>query len=275
MRDLKKDIAVALEFLKHNYSARGKNHYDMIYGMTNERLDLYFKYFPIKDSNVLTVLGSGDFVLQSACEGAKKIYAFDYNPLALYMARLKIISMSSLKWNDFRNFFYNENYQGYYNTKYYKKVREYLDEDTRLFWDEIYSNVRSESEITNNLIMIDSLNKSISGFLNEDKYYLTRENLKDISVNYYCSDVFDVLSKIPNDIKFNVVFLSNIFDWMRLEDAVRYPLFIKRDLYKYLNNKGMVAVHSSVNGNISNVLNIIFEDVINVGKRDKVIVYKK
>ncbi len=275
--DLEKDIEVALQFLKGNYSARGKNHCDMIYGMTNEKLALYFKYFPIKDGNVFTVLGSGDFVLQSACFGAKSIYTFDYNPLSLHMGKLKIKSMDVLEWNEFINYYYNSNNLGYFKLKYYKKIREYLDNDTRIFWDAIYSNVRLESQITDNLIMVDSLNKnrSIDGFLHKDNYYLTKNNLKNIDIKYYCSDVFDILSKIPNDTKFDAVFLSNIFDWMNFEEKIKYPLFIKRDLDNHLDNDAMVAVHSSVNGNISNVLNIVFEDVIDVDKCDKVIVYKK
>ena len=275
--DLEKDIEVALQFLKGNYSARGKNHCDMIYGMTNEKLALYFKYFPIKDGNVFTVLGSGDFVLQSACFGAKSIYTFDYNPLSLHMGKLKIKSMDVLEWNEFINYYYNSNNLGYFKLKYYKKIREYLDNDTRIFWDAIYSNVRLESQITDNLIMVDSLNKnrSIDGFLHKDNYYLTKKNLKNIDIHYYCFDVFDVLSKIPDNIKFNAVFLSNIFDWMNFEDKIKYPLFIKRDLDKRLDNDAMVAVHSSVNGNISNALNIVFEDVIEVDKHDKVLVYKK
>ena len=275
--DLEKDIEVALQFLKGNYSARGKNHYDMIYGMTNEKLALYFKYFPIKDGNVFTVLGSGDFVLQSACCGSKSIYAFDYNPLSLHMGKLKIKSMDALEWNEFINYYYNRDNLEYFKIKYYKKIRESLDNDTRFFWDNIYSKARSESEITDNLVMIDNINKnrSYDGFLNENKYYLTKKNLKNIDIHYYCFDVFDVLSKIPDNIKFNAVFLSNIFDWMNFEDKIKYPLFIKRDLDKRLDNDAMVAVHSSVNGNISNVLNIVFEDVIDVDKCDKVIVYKK
>ena len=275
--DLEKDIEVALQFLKGNYSARGKNHYDMVYGMTNEKLNLYFKYFPIKDGNVFTVLGSGDFVLQSACCGSKSIYTFDYNPLSLHMGKLKIKSMDVLEWNEFINYYYNSNNLGFFKLKYYKKIREYLDNDTRLFWDNIYSKARSESEITDNLVMIDSINKNrnYDGFLNENKYYLTKKNLKNVDIHYYCFDVFDVLSKIPDNIKFNAVFLSNIFDWMNFEDKIKYPLFIKRDLDKRLDNDAMVAVHSSVNGNISNVLNIVFEDVIDVDKCDKVIVYKK
>ena len=193
------------------------------------------------------------------------------------MGKLKIKSMDVLEWNEFINYYYNSNNLGYFKLKYYKKIREYLDNDTRIFWDAIYSNVRLESQITDNLIMVDSLNKnrSIDGFLHKDNYYLTKNNLKNIDIKYYCSDVFDILSKIPNDTKFDAVFLSNIFDWMNFEEKIKYPLFIKRDLDNHLDNDAMVAVHSSVNGNISNVLNIVFEDVIDVDKCDKVIVYKK
>ena len=71
------------------------------------------------------------------------------------------------------------------------------------------------------------------------------------------------------------MFLSNIFDWMNLAAAVKYPLFVKRDLDKYLNDISLVAVHSSIYGATSNALSIIFEDKIEYDDHNKVIVYKK
>ena len=273
--DIEKDIFIARQIIKGNYNFKEK-HYNTVYNMTNEQLDLYFKYFPIKDGNVLTVLGSGDHVLQSACCGAKSIYAFDYNPLALYMAKLKIKSLSILERNEFLNYFYNTDYKRYFDVNYYKKVRDYLDRDTAKFWDSLYREFNNY-EITDNLINNgDSyINRSEDGFLNRDKYYLTKNNLENIDIKYLCSDVFDILDKLPFDIKFNAVFLSNIFDWMNLNAAVKYPLFIKRDLDKYLYTDALVAVHSSVNGATSNALSIIFEDKIEYDEYNKVIVYKK
>ena len=273
--DIEKDIFIARKIIQGNYNFK-EGHYNTVYNMTSEKLGLYFKYFPIKDGNVFTVLGSGDHVLQAVCCGAKNIYAFDYNPLALHMAKLKIKSLSILERNEFLNYLYNVDYKRYFDVSYYKKIRDYLDNDTTKFWDSLYSYFNNH-EITDNLINNgDSyINRSEDGFLNRDKYYLTKNNLDNVDINYFCSDVFDVLEKLPSDIKFNAAFLSNIFDWMNLEDAVKYPLFIKRDLDKYLNDISLVAVHSSINGATSNALSIIFEDKIEYDDHNKVIVYKK
>lgn len=273
--DLEKDIFIARKIIQGNYNFK-EGHYNTVYNMTNEKLGLYFKYFPIKDGNVLTVLGSGDHVLQAVCCEAKNIYAFDYNPLALHMAKLKIKSLSILERNEFLNYLYNVDYKRYFDVSYYKKIRDYLDNDTMKFWDSLYSYFNNH-EITDNLINNgDSyINRSEDGFLNRDKYYLTKNNLDNVDINYFCSDVFDVLEKLPSDIKFNAVFLSNIFDWMNLDAAVKYPLFIKRDLDKYLYKDALVAVHSSINGATSNALSIIFEDKIEYDNHNKVIVYKK
>lgn len=273
--DLEKDIFIARKIIQGNYNFK-EGHYNTVYNMTNEKLVLYFKYFPIKDGNVFTVLGSGDHVLQAVCCGAKNIYAFDYNPLALYMAKLKIKSLSILERNEFLNYLYNIDYKRYFDVSYYKKVRDYLDSYTMKLWDSLYNDFNNH-EITDNLINNgDSyINRSEDGFLNRDKYYLTKKNLENVDINYFCSDVFDVLEKLPSDIKFNAAFLSNIFDWMNLEDAVKYPLFVKRDLDKYLCKDALVAVHSSINGATSNALSIIFEDKIEYDNHNKVIVYKK
>ena len=80
---------------------------------------------------------------------------------------------------------------------------------------------------------------------------------------------------MPSNIKLDAVFLSNIFDWMNLKNKVRYPLFIKKELFNYMNDDGMIAVYSSVNGYKDTPLDIIFNDYINVDSKNKVLVYKK
>ena len=273
---LDSDIKVALEFIKSKGIIRKENNYKTVYNITNEDLDLYFKYFPIQGGNVLSVLDSGDYVLQAGFCGAKSVFAFDNNPLALHMAKLKITSLRVLEYQEFLNFCYNDDHKGYFDISYYKKVREYLDRDVMMFWDILYSNFKAHDifqNLLNNGLVYKNMGKY--GFLNGDNYYLTKDNLNNMDIKYYCSDIFDVLSKLPVDTKFNSVFLSHIFNNMELKDAVKYPLFIKRDLDKYLYKDAMVAVHSSFHGITSDVLNIVFEDVIEYDKDNKVIVYKK
>lgn len=266
--DLEKDICIALLLLDGKEDINKLGNYNLVYGNSNENLGRYFKFFPIKDGNVLTVLSSGDQVLQSVYCGAKNIYAFDYNPLAIYMGKLKICSLNYLNYNDFMSYFTN------YEISYYKKIRDYLDNDTKLFWDKIYENIKYKYQFDN---FIQSVNNNISkeSYANYNNYYETQDKMDNVSIKYCCSDAYDIFNFIPSNVKFDAVFLSNIFDWMDQEKKIKYPLFIKKDLVHFMKDNGMIAVYSSVNGYKDTPLDIIFTDYINVDSKNRVLVYKK
>ena len=266
--DLEKDIYVALSIINGKEDINKLGNYNLVYRNSNENLGEYFKHFPIKNGNVLTILSSGDQVLQSVYCGAKNIYTFDYNPLAIYMGKLKISSLYHLDYNSFMNYFNN------YDISYYKKIRDYLDDNTRLFWDKIYKNIKYRNQF-DHFIQLGNNYNSKESYSYYNNYYETQNKIDNVSINYYCTDVYDILNFLPSNIKLDAVFLSNIFDWMNLKNKVRYPLFIKKELFNYMNDDGMIAVYSSVNGYKDTPLDIIFNDYINVDSKNKVLVYKK
>ena len=267
--DLEKDIYIALLLLDGNEDVNKLGNYNLVYGNTNENLAGYFKYFPIKDGNILTIASSGDQILQSVFCGAKEIHAFDYNPLAIYMAKLKVCAFNYLDYQDFNDYILN------FDVSYYKKIREYLDNDTRLLWDQIYNNIRYNNQLDNLIIVVNN-SRLKKGLYSEYKnYYDTKKKLKNVDINYYCADVYDILNHIPSDIKFDAAFLSNIFDWMNQDKKFKYPLFIKKDLDSFMKDNGMIAVYCSVNGYKDTPLDIIFTDNINADSKNRVLVYKK
>ena len=153
-----------------------------------------------------------------------------------------------------------------------------MDNNSRTFWDAIYNCIKSNPKLKPDNLIVSSNIKSSEGFcsyLNSYNYLNTKNRLYCTDINYYYTNIYDILSKLPDDIKFDVVFLSNIFDKMDLKDKVKYPLFIKKDLCEHLNDNAMVAVYSSINSSSFNALNILFEDIIDIDERNKVIVYKK
>ena len=275
MNNLDKDIKVALSLLSGEIDARGLENYKKINSTNCENLGEYFKYFSFRN-NTLTALDSGDKILQAVSLGSKSIYTFYNNPLELYIAKLKIMFSCYNSLDKFKNFFYNEDGVSYFAKDYYDLIKYDLDNDTRVFWDEIYNHMEYRQQLDNLIIGPNkNSNNGFYSYLNESNYLTLKEKIPGLDIKFYCSDIYDVLSKIPNDIKFDSVFLSNIFDRMNFNDKIIYPLFIKYDLDKRLYDECIVAVYSSPTFKVDNALSIIFEDKIEYDDHNKVIVYKK
>ena len=89
--DIVNDAKKAMYYLNEDYDNAVKvpSKLKRGYFSTNESLK-YIKSFDIKDKDVLTVCGSGDQAFISLINGAKKVDAFDNNPLQYYILELKI-----------------------------------------------------------------------------------------------------------------------------------------------------------------------------------------
>ncbi|MGN1371752.1 MAG: DUF3419 family protein [Candidatus Coprovivens sp.] len=80
----------------HNSSA--------IYRFSNERLQDYGEYF-VNKNKVLSVISSGDQILNAILNGVKDIDAFDISVFPKYFLYLKIGAIKSLSREEYLNFF--------------------------------------------------------------------------------------------------------------------------------------------------------------------------
>ena len=127
MLDIEKDVEAGLDFARHNYFYyinNEDNYYNKMYTLTNEEINLYFPKFKLQDGKVLTVASSGDHILEAILYGAKEIHAFDKNPFAFYMTKLKIAAVKSLNNREYRKFFEGNLGKDIFSIDYYRKIRE-------------------------------------------------------------------------------------------------------------------------------------------------------
>jgi len=116
------------------------NSLSSIYKTTNENIsdEIYTK--SLKNKNrVLSVIGSGDQIINTIFLGAKKIVGIDISRFPKYFLPLKLASIKKLDKDDYLEYFY-----GFLNNpfmlKYYEKVRDELEDNSRTFWDDLYDN---------------------------------------------------------------------------------------------------------------------------------------
>lgn len=105
------------------------------YVSTNENL-YYYSKLKLEGKDVLVPTASGDHAFNAIYYGAKSVETFDINAFAALQYDLKETAIKCLSRDEFIEFYTVENF---FNLQTYIKLRPFLKDDTRIFFDEIYS----------------------------------------------------------------------------------------------------------------------------------------
>lgn len=235
------------------------NNLSQIYSFTTENISGYFEYLDFTNKNVLTVAASGDHIINAIYKGAKEVYAFDINYLALIFTHLKLVALEQLEYEEFLQFFMiNEkddisknkdalNYEIYVN-----KLRKFLPENIAKNWDILYKtfknngyNLRNSyifnNKYDNNCVKVSS-NLYLKTKFDYDKVrkrikrkeiILINSNYKDL--NYY---------NLPNFKKYGIIIMSNISDYIKNlynKDSNYLEEYIKDIMYKFKNKNNKIV----------------------------------
>lgn len=214
-----KDVAQSI--VRGNYSnLNGKNTFhseSFIYKKTNEKLNEFIDLLLNKDK-VLSVIGSGDQILNTLLTKPSKIDAFDISVFPKFFLKLKITSIKSLSRDEYIKFFFSTTetfLDEYYDDLYFDKIRKELDDESEDFWTylfqyndwyDIYNSTlfSSESVFEEQAII---QNK----YLDNNEYYKLRDILQNVQINYIESNLLDL--KI-ND-TYDLIYLSNILEYVK------------------------------------------------------------
>lgn len=214
-----KDVAQSI--VRGNYSnLNGKNTFhseSFIYKKTNEKLNEFIDLLLNKDK-VLSVIGSGDQILNTLLTKPSKIDAFDISAFPKFFLKLKIASIKSLSRDEYIKFFFSTTetfLDEYYDDLYFDKIRKELDDEAEDFWTylfqyndwyDIYNSTlfSSESVFEEQAII---QNK----YLDNNEYYKLRDILQNVQINYIESNLLDL--KI-ND-TYDLIYLSNILEYVK------------------------------------------------------------
>lgn len=214
-----KDVAQSI--VRGNYSnLNGKNTFhseSFIYKKTNEKLNEFIDLLLNKDK-VLSVIGSGDQILNTLLTKPSKIDAFDISAFPKFFLKLKIASIKSLSRDEYIKFFFSTTetfLDEYYDDLYFDKIRKKLDDESEDFWTylfqyndwyDIYNSTlfSSESVFEEQAII---QNK----YLDNNEYYKLRDILQNVQINYIESNLLDL--KI-ND-TYDLIYLSNILEYVK------------------------------------------------------------
>lgn len=91
------------------------------------------------------------------------------------------------------------------------------------------------------LVNVPEANKDCLGYLSsEENYYKTREMLKDVKISFVTASIDEIKDKIPEDKKFDVVFLSNIPYYLTTDKIVSS---VNEQLLPVLNEDGVISMY--------------------------------
>lgn len=248
---LRSDIKVANRILDGYGEDYANDKRNVIYNIATEEIDHFMPKLDVEDKKILTVAGSGDQLLTCVLNGAKSVDAFDINPLQIYFTKLKVSALKALGVGEFNDYFYKKLM---FSRSLYNKVRDYLDNSTRTFFDSLYKNDLESKfyRLMANENMDDSFS-IIPSYTKEENYYITRNNLEKMDIRYITSDLLKIHKKTKKE--YDVIMLSNIYKWLYsnkyLTDEEKKDIFMKfvnTRLINLLSDDGIIQLYSSANG---------------------------
>lgn len=237
-----------------------------MYTFSTENISSYLKKFFLKGKTVLAVTSSGDHLINLIFNGVTKIDLFDLNKNAYYFTELKIAALKTLSYNEFLSFFtsckdvstktsifsiqqrINDN-PYIFDYRIYEKLKVNLPKDCSMYWDLLYKRFNNDGKKMSEVVCKNSDRKRATlnnDYLkNELNYNKTKKLVENIEVNYYCMNALE-LYKLNK--KYDIVFLSNIYDYLVGENynvisEEEFSNYIKNDLSNILNDDGIIALH--------------------------------
>ena len=235
------------------------NNFSPIYSFTTENIAGYFKYLDFTNKNILTVAASGDHIINAFYKGAKEVYGFDINYLALIFTELKLVALQNLNYKEFLEFFMindkndvekNRNVLDY--KVYINKLRKGLSKSVAENWDMVYENFNNNGyELRNSYIFnnkYDNNNIKLESNLylkSELDYNIAKENINKKEIILINSNYKDLnRHNLPNLANCDIILMSNISDYIKniynkeenyLEDYIK-------DITQNLKNKTNMIV---------------------------------
>lgn len=209
-----------------------------IYKMVNEDVSIYKDY--LKNSRrILSVISSGDQIIESITSEKKVIDCFDISKYPKYYLMLKLAALKALKKEDYVKLFIESpltTLDEYYDDLYYENIRKNLNGIYKEYWDALFSHTDWYEIFGSRLFQSDAMPndfiyKSLS-YLKDENYYKLRKNIENAELNFYEGDIFTLVSSLTS--KYDLVYLSNIIDYANKKDY-------KNLLSKFnLNDNGVV-----------------------------------
>ena len=258
---LKAKLLINKQILLHKKEQQSPNdkEFSKFYLFTNENVNYYLRILELENvNNALTVLSSGDQLFNLITKGINDIDTFDINQLTYYYALgFKRAMILKYSYQDFIDIYKKMIMKSNINLNdLINSLLPYMDEDHKLFWQELIDyiyNVQKKFKNPINIIkLLSYFNVDNNIFLSNNNYLISEENYNTLRnkisnanitfthTNAVCID--ETLNK-----KYDLIILSNILDYFYqeyervwdYEDLLDY----EKKLESISNNNALLILH--------------------------------
>lgn len=244
---VEKDIMVACDYIGGNiYKKTGYRRVKLFTDQTLKSL----KQIKLNNRDVLCKINSSDEVLDILSYGGN-VLAYSDNRFDEYFFKLKLAALN-LDRKKYLNYFmlgygrYSTNFS--YDT--YLSIREYLDDKTRYFFDELYKKYSGKKIRKSMLFIKDKYSaeelETLVRYLIPKRYMETRENIEKCGIKFVYSSDERILSKLKE--LYNFIYLSFNASSLSAEEINKKERMILEEYKKYLKENGQIqGLYSSKN----------------------------
>ena len=270
---LNEDIILAQKILcnsKSNLKSVPYHNSSFIYKTTNENINVYQYLFKDK-KNLMSIIGSGDQVLNAILAGVYNIDCCDISVYPKYFLELKIGAIKTLSKEEYIKFILDD-----FDEDLYDKTRPYLSKDALEFWDslfnffenyEIYNSTLFSSQTYNINIQVDR-----NPYLKE--YNTLKEEIGKANISYFDGDIYDILKQTKKK-----------YDLINLSSVIYYNEKLRINYKEYLESLKCITSNGQIFSYLYNIKNLIdngFNEYFNehnysmkIKNNDGILIYQK
>lgn len=236
---VEKDIMVACDYIGGNiYKKTGYRRVKLFTDQTLKSL----KQIKLNNRDALCKINSSDEVLDILSYKGN-VLAYSDNRFDEYFFKLKLAALN-LDRKKYLNYFmlgygrYSTNFS--YDT--YLSIREYLDDKTRYFFDELYKKYSGKQIRKSMLFIKDKYSaeelETLVRYLIPKRYMETRENVENCGIKFVYSSDERILSKLKE--LYNFIYLSFNASSLSAEEINKKERMILEEYKKYLKENGQI-----------------------------------
>lgn len=188
-----------------------------IYRTTNEQINKYQTYLKNRE-NILSIISSGNQILNTIYEGNKNITGFDISTFPKYYLELQIAALNTFNLEDYINFIYGDIDDEIFDDMY-EIIHPILEKDSKEFWDGLlnffdFSEITTSTLFSNEIAYPKNIIERNIYLQSEENYQRLRNNIQNVNLEYITGDIFSLIKDL--DTKYDFINLSSIIYYNNL-----------------------------------------------------------
>ncbi len=246
IKDKKSDIITAQKIVSRDFKMNSNENFYInsgIYNFTNEAVaDPLYKSEITNKNKILSVIASGDQILNSILLGSTDITGFDISRFPKYYLLLKIAAIHALDKEEFLDFFSFHGTEEEVERKF-DKIIEHLDPVALEFWQSLYDYFEPY-EISSSMLFTSSYVDRLMAvvfnpYLQGDKAYdELKEKLQDVKLNLIDGNIYSLVREHKFKEPFDLANVSNILGGNKQKDNIelleKIPLNTNASILGYM-----------------------------------------